>query len=218
MKGKARGLPHARISDEERSRKAPLVGLDFCYMKSDAVPQDTAEGAWATTLIGVDQQTQRTLAVTMDDKGASNTYAHDCVVHWIDAILMLRQVRVRTDNEPAIKSLVAYVQMKRDHDTIAEPTPRYSSGSNGVCDVGMQILQGQMRTLRSQLEADYAVTLTPAHVIWPWLVRHSSWLHDRFAIKANGQTPYQMHNGCAYTAEICPFGETILWRFSFPEL
>ena len=77
LAGKAKATPHLRISQEARSYRPPLVGFDFIFMKSDCSLQDIAAGAWATTLVGVDEQSRRTPAITVDSKASSNTHMHN---------------------------------------------------------------------------------------------------------------------------------------------
>ena len=67
--GKARATPHMRIAEADKLRRPPLIGLDFMFLKSDCTLQLEAVNAWAITLVGVDEGTQRCIAVTMDEKG-----------------------------------------------------------------------------------------------------------------------------------------------------
>ena len=48
--------------------------------------------------------------------------------------------------------------------------------------------------------------------IWPWMVRHASWTRSRFGIKANRKTAFKDCFGHAYTGQIVPFGEMVLFK------
>eukprot|EP00959_Pyramimonas_sp_CCMP1952_P420121 8799821-Pyramimonas_sp.AAC.1 len=60
-------------------------------MKSDGTLQDTPEEAWATTLVGVCENTGCPMSVSVESKGANNTYMHDATVEWIDKTLRHRK-------------------------------------------------------------------------------------------------------------------------------
>ena len=63
-------------------------------------------------------------------------------------------------------------------------SPAYSSQSQGSVE---RFLMGQVRTLKAQLE-HYNIRLTSQHPIMPWLVRHSVYLLNRYAVHADGNT------------------------------
>ena len=46
--------------------------------------------------------------------------------------------------------------------------------------------------------------------------RHAAWLCNRYSIGATGKTPIENLNATKYTGEVCVFGETVLYRISFP--
>eukprot|EP00972_Heterocapsa_arctica_P017096 2527447-Heterocapsa_arctica.AAC.1 len=63
---------------------------------------------------------------------------------------------MKTDNEPAIKQVSDLVAQKRlPWKTIVRHTPRYSSASLGAMGVVQSLIQGQIRTLKAELEAKY---------------------------------------------------------------
>eukprot|EP00969_Alexandrium_andersonii_P339828 15021909-Alexandrium_andersonii.AAC.1 len=94
--------------------------------------------------------------------------------------------------------------------------PKYSSGSLGLCERTHLTLAGQERTMRLEVESIYGKQLLPSHVLWPWLVRHASWLVARFHVRSNGRTAYRDVHDVDYKSAIIPFGETILYRISMP--
>ena len=169
------------------------MALDFMYMKSDGSLQDGPQEAWATT-VGVCESTGTPLAVTVDTKGASNTYMHEATVDWIDRTLRLRRITLHTDGEPAILSLVNFVKLRRKDDTILEQAPRYSSSSSGIVENMIKRIQGQCRARRSDLESRYRIVLGVDSITWPWLVRHAMWLMARYDVRASGRTSYQQLN------------------------
>ena len=73
-------------------------------------------------------------------------------------------------------------------------------------------MDDEARTLRYDVEERYGIKLTPDSVLWPWVVRHAAFLTARFAKRGSGTTSYQGAYGHSYTGELCPFGETVLFR------
>ena len=67
-------------------------------------------------------------------------------------------------------------------------------------------------TLRYQTEASYGITLHTSHNLWPWLVRWCSFIRSRFSVKGNQRTAYQDAFDTAYTSQLVPFGETVLFK------
>ena len=53
--------------------------------------------------------------------------------------------------------------------------------------------------------------------LWPWLVRHAAWSHNRFHVKINYRTPYEELFQCRYQHEVVPFGETLLFMEPMPQ-
>ena len=68
----------------------------------------------------------------------------------------LEQVTMKTDNEPALVAVVDQVARltaaRRGMKMVVEHSPVHSSKSNGIIERAVQTVQGQVRTLRSQVE------------------------------------------------------------------
>ena len=76
---------------------------------------------------------------------------------------------LESDQEPAIKELKARVKMERGEDIIMEESPAYEHRSNGEVERAIQIVQGQVRTLKSAVESRYKVKLESESNLLPWL-------------------------------------------------
>jgi hypothetical protein len=77
---------------------------------------------------------------------------------------------------------------------------------------------GVFRTLRASAQRMYKVLVDIAHVINPWMVRHASWLRDRFHVDARDhRTAFERHYGRMYTKKVVPFGETVMWKEQGPQ-
>ncbi len=53
--------------------------------------------------------------------------------------------------------------------------------------------------------------------IWPWLIRHAAWSHNRYHVKINYRTPYEELFQCRYQHEVVPFAETVLFMEPMPQ-
>ena len=131
------------------------------------------------------------------------------------------QVKLRSDNEPVIKKIVAKIAgaLREGKAPGAEglkiqfeEVPRYSSQSLGTMGAFQKLLRGDVLTLRYQTEASYGITLHTSHNLWPWLVRWCSFIRSRFSVKGNQRTAYQDAFDTAYTSQLVPFGETVLFK------
>ena len=74
------------------------------------------------------------------------------------------------------------------------------------------LLQKQVRTLKTDLETKIKSQLLTSMAVWPWLVRHSAWLVERYQMRANGRTSYQDCFGTVYTGIVLRFGEQAVFR------
>ena len=213
-------VPHKQVSWQTKANKPPMVQFDFMYMTSEA---DLLEGdeapakAWSTVLVGVDENTGYPMSIVVDSKGANNQYLHDQAVVFIDQVLRHRKMIVRTDGEPAIKSLANYIQLKRTWDTRVETSPRYSSGSAGLVEAMIKRVQGQCRTLKLDFEERYKIRVQVESIIWAWMVVHSTWLIARYNLRGpNARSAFAQLNDYNYDGEVVRYGEVVLWRQSFP--
>ena len=79
-----------------------------------------------------------------------------------------------------------------------EKTPRYSSQSLGTVGSMQAMFMKQVRILKTDLETKIKTHLFTSMAVRPWLVRHSSWLVERYPMRANGRTSYQDCFGTVY--------------------
>ena len=70
-------------------------------------------------------------------------------------------------------------------------TPKGSKGALGAGERAHLAVEGKLRSNRDRLEQVYKTKIGPNHLLIPWLVRHISWLLDRFQTKSNGKTAYE---------------------------
>ena len=75
-----------------------------------------------------------------------------------------------------------------------------------------QTLFEQSRTLRRQLQERIRTEINSNHCIFPWIVKHSQFLLNRFLTHEDGHTSYFRRWKKDYQGALCEFGETVLFR------
>ena len=185
--------------------------LDYGFLKTDTSLAERFEECSDTVLSVVDTGTGMGLAFS---------YVVKVITSFI-AQLGYDTVKLRSDNEPAIKKVkgqIAEALRKGEAPGAAglkiifEEVPRYSSQSLGSMGAFQKLLRGDVLTLRYAVEAEYGMTLHTSHNLWPWLVRYCSFIRCRYAVKSNQRTAYQDAFDCQYTSPLIPFAETVLFK------
>ena len=95
--------------------------------------------------------------------------------------------------------------------TLDDP-PVGDSQSNGDAESAAKQVQGQFRTMRSDLETCYNRQVPVDHTSMPWPVRHTGGTIISEKIGADGMTAYKRLRGKKFKKEIAKFGECI-WFF-----
>ena len=194
--------------------------LDYSFLKTDTSLADKFEECSDTVLSVVDTGTGMGLAFSIPAKNLGIPYVVKVITSFI-AQLGYDTVKLRSDNEPAIKKVkgqIAEALRKGEAPGAAglkiifEEVPRYSSQSLGTMGAFQKLLRGDVLTLRYAVEAEYGITLHTSHNLWPWLVRYCSFIRCRYAVKSNQRTAYQDAFDCQYTSPLIPFAETVLFK------
>ena len=181
--------------------------LFSAFLRKDAAAYDAnspvPENPWATILCAVDVATQNPLAIALHGKNAELEYAIGQLVGYVKR-LGYSELVIRSDGEPSITAIVDRFMAEIKKTGVqarvrAEKTPRYSSQSLGAVGSIQAQLQKQVRTLKTDLEAKIKSHLLTSMAVWPWLVRHSAWLVERYQMRANGRTSDQDCFRTAYT-------------------
>ena len=124
--GRGRDDPHPAVPGTLEG--PPVLQLDYSFMRS-AVPDDQL----ATCLLGKRARKGYGFVCKRQCKGGQDTASIDSLTKWLnEAGLATGMLRLRTDAEPAIRSVAAVLmQRRRPGDTILEVTPVASSSSLG---------------------------------------------------------------------------------------
>ena len=72
-------------------------------------------------------------------------------------------------------------------------------------------------SLKVHAELRFKCKLHPSHPGWSWVVRHASWLHNRFHVKANGRTCFEELHQTRYKQDVVPWAEKVLFMEPRPK-
>ena len=101
---------------------------------------------------------------------------------------------------------------KHSIDVKRSQSPRYSIQSTRSVGKYQDLVMKQIRTLKAATESKIGRKLEIDEPRFDWLVKHSNFTQYRFAIKANGCTPYKNVNGTSCHGELLEFGEMCMFR------
>ena len=161
--GKGVRSPHLKSDDKEKI--GTTISMDYCFMADDE-----EEGDLPGVLVIWDDNHECLWALPVDKKGPV-----DWVVKWIvnklDSVgYKGSPLTLKSDQEPAITALkMAIAATRVGHSTPIE-SPVRESASNGAAERAIRSWQGQMRTMKSQFEANIGMKLPIGHPLIGWLV------------------------------------------------
>ena len=117
-------------------------------------------------------------------------------------------VILQSDQEDYLIALTKAVANTMGNIT-TRTSPAYSSQSQGGVERAHGTLFGQIGTLRAQMFQSYNRTITMKHPIMPWIVRHSAYIVNRYAIHANGFTSFYKRWHKEQHTPLCEFGDLV---------
>ena len=105
------------------------------------------------------------------------------------------KIALKSDNEPAIVKLLAEalreLRIQGLEQCLEEHSPEYDPQSNGSAEVGVKLLKGHLRTLKSCLESQIGHKIPVRHPLVAWMVRHAANLITWCSKGHDGRTGYQ---------------------------
>jgi hypothetical protein len=203
-----------------------VVSLDYGFMakkprrvrvreneeqESDADEEDEAEdpsNAVLKVLVVRDRRTKYVTATVVPRKG-DHPYAVHRVGIDITNVLGYKRCFVKTDQERAIRKLKSAVRLEYDVEIPDELAPTGDSQSNGEIEVTVQVVEGQVRTMKCHLEHRLQQEIPTEHPVLPWLVRHASATISRYQRGRDGMTAYRRLKGREFAKSVTEFGECV---------
>ena len=183
LEGRGREFGHSSMNGSKDERSTPVVSFDYCFISDtgDVTTQEdfevAGEGA-AKVLIVRDSRSKSVFAHMVPVKGVDERgYAVDSLVGDVKWLGYTR-VTLKSDNEPAIVKLLGEalreLRISGVEQALEEHSPEYDPQSNGSAEVGVRLVKGHFRTLRSCLESKIGHRIPVRHPLIAWMVRHSA--------------------------------------------
>ena len=200
----------------------------------------TLDQPLVTILMAKERESKMCMATMVPMKGGSIEFPARRVLAYLKEIgLESSDVVFKSDQENAIGDLLNNIAKRRsalskiekadertDHEdsgvvpagprTVHEASPVGSSQSNGFIERAIQDEEGQIRTIKSDLESRIGTKIPSSHDIVPWLIEYAAVLINRGQVGADGRTAYERLKGKKVGLPGLQFGERILWKSNVP--
>ena len=128
---------------------------------------------------------------------------------------------LKSDGEPSITALVTAVQREWAVDSknfqrqlIPRTSPVDDHASNGAVEAMVHSLEGLTRTSKVALEEALGISILPTSPVLPWLVRHQSYLRNRFVVRSSGRTPFEELTMSKFQSPLLNFAEAVMAKES----
>jgi hypothetical protein len=216
MRGKSKASGH-RSSTQMREKA--IVSLDYAFLgvskgtsreeRLQLEAEAVADGH-TPTLVMFDSESRSIYAHAAMRKGYSE---HLCqqIVHDLDN-LGYKEIVLKSDQEPAMMSLVEIIKANWNGDAALENSPVRESEANGAVERAIQTWEGQVRTMKDALEHRLCCTIPPDHPIMTWMVEYAASLLRRCLVTTDGRTPYEKIKGRASRRSVAVFGEKVWYK------
>ena len=186
-----------------------MVQFDFCFFKTLGEKETTP------ILTGIDVETGMSMAVLVNNKTADCQYHVQCIQTFLMECgrvqAVLNSTILQSDQEDHLIALLRTTAAKMGGDITVRQAPTYTSQAQGSVERFHRTLMGQIGTLKSQLQNNYDIRLTSKNPIVAWMVRHTAYLLNRYAIHSDGNTSFFRRWHKEHKTPLCEFGETVLY-------
>ena len=185
--------------------------LGFAFMGEEHDP-----GKTIPILVGRERLTRMTVSSVTPSKTTGTFISRRFVAFMREVGCEAGDVVVKSDQEPAMKSIVEDIGRCRaaagGRKYIVESSPVGSSASNGVVERAVQSVEQQVRVMKDAIERRWGLKVPIAHPVITWLVEYASLLLNRFEVGRDGKTAYERCKGKPAKTLGIEFGEVILWK------
>ena len=199
----ARGyaLPHFH---KDETSEMPTISMDYFYMGERDNP------GCVCSLCIKEAKSKAVVAFTVPRKGRDE-YSLQRVMQAL-SFMGHKRVIIKSDQEPAMISLIEGVRDRWTGELVHEKSPVGDHRANGWIEAGIRTVEAQIRALKLDVEKKYSIEIDHTSVLVPWIVEYASWIVTRFGIGRDGKTPLKILRGKDTTTPLCGFGECIQYR------
>ena len=190
---------------EPRPPTCPTFSLDYMYTGTAKADKNQM----CLHLVGVDSWSKMVMCLPVPRKGTVSLKM--AVSEVLKHVSQYAEVTFKADTEPPTKQLVrtlVEVRSKMGFQSKVEWVPPDRHQANPA-ERAIQTVRRLGNTLLATITDRVGLELTADHPIFAWAYRHSAWLLNRYAVTAEGRTPFEIAYGHPYTGKIAPFGSTV---------
>ena len=106
------------------------------------------------------------------------------------------------------------MQSRRVKRTLVRHGPRANHQSQGKIENANRVTNGVCRAMWLSLEDLLREKLSSDNILIAWLIRHAAWCLTRFQVKNDGRTAFVRVFGKAFTSQVLPFGERVMYKYT----
>ena len=107
--------------------------------------------------------------------------------------------------------MVNAIKASSDLEMGVEASPVGDSKANGEIERAARTIQGQVRTLKSAVDANYKTEFGDNHSLIPWMVSYASSLVNKFVLDTEGKTAHERCRGRKFNKQLPEFGECVMF-------
>ncbi|CAE7303029.1 unnamed protein product [Symbiodinium sp. CCMP2456] len=183
--------------------------------KPDTDKLDTKD-QFGCNLVAAESTTGWICVVPVLAKGSSSLKrATEALVRMSMMIAGAEPVVIQGDPEPSIKQLLNSFEACRVRlglGVVQREAPRGSHASNGVAEKAVSTIRRHALTLKCHLEDRIKAKVGGHTHIFAWLLKHSSFLHNRYFPTNKGLPPFEAVHSKKYVGKLLPFGEACVFH------
>ena len=225
QRGKGQSRAHRRKQRQkvrkigETGMDLPIVSMDYMYLeytysreKKSEQDKEAVEKGMRPILVVHDSRSSAVFAHDVNRKGMQGSSVKRVMQDLKDLGYARKDVVLKSDQEPSMRAVIdAVTEQRTENSTVKEHSPVGESQSNGAVESAIKSVQGQIRTLKLDLESNMGKQLLRESDIMPWLIEWAGKLITRYRVTATGLSAFGNLRGRESRAEVAKFGERILY-------
>ena len=194
--GRGKDRPHRHI--DRTADGVPVLGFDFFLIGEES------EDGTVPAVAMRDSLSKQLHGHLLPGKGLDHDWTAQQLKEDLEE-LGYRRVSLRCDKEPAIVALAEKAKRLSSIDVMVETAPKADKNANGAAERAVQALEGQVRTLKIEVEERVQGKIPAKHP-----VPHAADVVSKFELKQSGLTAHHYVRGRPYRGVMSDFGRQVL--------
>ena len=187
VRGRGKESPHRKQEGQEATM--PEVHWDFMFLGEENDPGNTM-----TALVGKERLTKMSMSTVVPNKSTGEFVCKRAMAFLSEIGCKTGDITMKSDQEPAMLAILNDMAKLRSIEGggrfVLEHSPVGARESNGIVERQIQSVGGQVRAMKSALEARWGVDIPPLHPVVTWMVEYASYLLNRLEVGKDGKTAY----------------------------